>query len=184
MIAVKKMPRAGGRAPDRGAHWDSGGGPCDRRRWPLRRAAVVARPAGRGRARSEWWAAVAAEPTGWRRWDAACRRRSVSVQIVLSSFRDWGEKRGARRAQLYMLGSSVLVHATNRDRRSRLVAWTRTDDLGWGPLLSRHVPRVIGPGSCQPGPMTRFNVLTGKDFLFSILTFCFHFKEKTFCFPF
>jgi hypothetical protein len=41
------------------------------------------------------------------------------------------------------------------------------------------VAQVIGPGSChQLGQMTRFKVLTGKDFLFSILTFCFHFNRK------
>jgi hypothetical protein len=38
---------------------------------------------------------------------------------------------------------------------------------------------AIGPGSFRkPGPMTRFKDFTGKDFLFSILTFCFHFNRK------
>jgi hypothetical protein len=103
------------------------------------------------------------------------RNFSLAVFVI------WGRRGEEEGAVIYVgaIGPGSFHKPGPLGHWSRLVARTGTDDLGWWALLSRHVPRIISPGSChQPGPMTCFKDFTGKDFLFSILTVCFHFNRK------
>jgi hypothetical protein len=103
----------------------TGDGGLGRRRTQVRRRTCRGATAAAGRRHSEQR----------RQRDDSVRQPAgvylFSAQLFLSSFCDLGEKRGGRRAQLYMLGPSIPVCSTNRDR--------------W----------VIGPGWWhEPGPMT------------------------------